>query len=85
MKAETPNDMITLGAFEPREAKSIIRLLEDHKISFEVGIDDSLLKRLNRGVELQLGQYPDGSKTLLYIHKDDSHEASKIIEVIFPK
>ena len=85
MKTETPNNMITLGAFEPRDAKSIIRLLEDHKISFEVGIDDSLLTRLNRGVELQLGQYPDGSKTLLYVHKDDSYEAGKIVEIIFPK
>ncbi len=85
MNTEMPDEIISLGAFEPRDTKSIIRKLEAQAIDFEIGLDESLLRTPGRGVEFQLGRFPDGSKNLIFIHKDNLPEAEAILASVFPQ
>jgi hypothetical protein len=79
-----PESMHQLGAFEPREAKKLLPLLEAKGIRFEVEMDHSALARPNRALQLYFGMYPEGSKLVIFVPESEVGKAMATIKELFP-
>jgi hypothetical protein len=80
----TEDGFVSLGAFEPSDAKRLLRLLEEHQVPFEVEADHSALMQPGRAVGLYLGMNPTGSRLNIYIPKDHLPYARKLLRWLYP-
>jgi len=76
--------MQVIGAFEPREAKRVITLLDEGHIPFELQEDNSALANPNRGIALSLGMYPEGSRIVIMVPESEADRASEILMKLYP-
>lgn len=77
-------DLQSIGAFDPHDAKKIIAALETEKIYFEVEADHSELARPRRFVFHYFGMFPDGSKLTLYVPASSAPTATRIVQTLYP-
>lgn len=81
---DTHELMHQVGTFDPLEAKKVLPLLEANGIRFELEADDSALTRPDRGLQLYLGMYPEGSKLLVFVPESQVEKALAAIHTLFP-
>lgn len=73
-----------IGAFEPREVKRVVALLEAQGIPFDLQADDSALSNPFRAVQLSMGTYPEGSKIVVFVPESNYAAAVETLKVMFP-
>ena len=73
-----------IGAFEPREVKRVVALLEAQEIPFDLQVDNSALSNPVRAVQLSMGIYPEGPKIVVFVPEADYAAALEAISVMFP-
>ena len=73
-----------IGAFEPREVKRVVALLEAQGIPFDLQADNSALSNPVRAVQLSMGTYPEGSKLVIFVPEADYAAAVEAIKAMFP-
>ena len=71
-------------AFEPREVRRVVALLEAQEIPFDLQADNSALSNPVRAVQLSMGIYPEGPKIVVFVPEADYAAALEAISVMFP-
>lgn len=77
-------EMQSLGAFEPSDAKRMLPRLEAEGIPFEVEADDSALTRPGREVDMATGLYPAGSQLKIFVPASGLEKSLEVVRGLFP-
>jgi hypothetical protein len=80
----TEDGLAILGSLDPREAKRVLRHLEEYEIPVDVEPDHSALRQPGRDVSLYLGMNPPGSRVKLSVPADRFREAWQVWLWLFP-
>ena len=79
----TEDGFVPLGAFDPADAKPLLRLLEEHEVPFEVEADHSELLQPGRAVGLYLGMGPAGSCLRIFVHHEHLGHVHKLLRWLY--
>lgn len=80
----TDDGFVSLGAFDPSDARQILTLLEEHEVPFEIEADHSALTQAGREVSMYLAMYPRGSQLHIVVDAGHLGHARRILRYLYP-
>lgn len=80
----TEDGFVSLGLFDPRDARPLLALLEEHSVAFQLDADHSQLKDPGRTAALFLGMFPTGSQVEVFVLLEDLPHARRLLRYLYP-